>query len=214
MFNDKYDLTKAVLDGRKTMTRRVIPDNIIEAACRDLSWETVHLELTRKQMDLLIDKAALALSYYKIGEIVAVAQKLKDMGYNPRDTKHRSGEIWGLDHCPAWMNKMFVFASECKHHIRFVDIRTERLQDISDDDCMKEGIQAVCTPDGWRYISGGSTIRETDHNRIWSGELKLSEKCAFDSPRAAFANLFNRVSGNGSWDRNPHVYAYSFELVN
>ena len=213
MFNDKYGLTGAVLDGHKTMTRRIIPDKIIEASYRDVSWETVHLELTGEQIDLLTDKAVIARSYYKVGDIVAVAQNLKDMGYNPRDTRHRSGEIWGLDHCTAWTNKMFVYASECKHHIRITDIRIERLLDISDDDCIKEGIQALRIPDGWRYVAGGSKICEPDRNRIWSGELKLSEKCAFNSPYAAFADLFDRVSGKGSWDKNPLVYVYSFELM-
>lgn len=218
MFNDKYGLTGAVLDGRKTMTRRIIKTpktmegrDVYGAASvrKPGSNEIIEVFATDEDGAQINN----ILPNYRVGEIVAVAQNLKDMGYNPRDTKHRSGEIWGLDHCTAWTNKMFVYASECKHHIRINDIRIERLLDISDDDCIKEGIQAVRIPDGWKYVAGGSTISESDRNRIWSGELKLSEKCAFNSPYAAFADLFDRVSGKGSWDKNPLVYVYSFELV-
>lgn len=40
------------------------------------------------------------------------------------------------------------------------------------------------------------------------GEYKL-----FDTPREAFASLIDRVSGKGTWDRNPFVFVYDFELV-
>ena len=33
MFNDKYGLTKAVPESRKTMTRRVVPEKLLEAYC-------------------------------------------------------------------------------------------------------------------------------------------------------------------------------------
>ena len=32
MFNDQYCLTKAVLEGRKTQTRRIIPQSVIDMA--------------------------------------------------------------------------------------------------------------------------------------------------------------------------------------
>lgn len=30
MFNDKYGLTQAVLEGRKTMTRRTVPQSVLD----------------------------------------------------------------------------------------------------------------------------------------------------------------------------------------
>ena len=200
MFNDKYGLTGAVLDGRKTMTRRIIPDKIIEASYRDVSWETVHLELTGEQIDLLTDKAVIARSYYKVGDIVAVAQNLKDMGYNPRDTKHRSGEIWGLDHCTAWANKMFVCASECKQHIRITDIRIERLHDISAEDCLKEGItRKWLVPGRWFYYLPNVPVK--------------SKNDVYLSHDEAFATLIDKLSRKKVWEKNPLVFVYSFELV-
>lgn len=56
MFNDKYCLTQAVLAGTKTMTRRVLRDNVPLG-----NWEE-----TKKHLP------------YKVGEVVAIAQPYKD----------------------------------------------------------------------------------------------------------------------------------------
>ena len=191
MFNDRCGLTAAVLEGRKTMTRRAVP-----AGTPLGNWE----EMVKK-------------SRYQVGEVVAVAQNLRDMGYDGREKDWARGNIWGLDHTPAWTNKMFVCASECVHQIRITSVRIERLRDISDDDCYAEGIQAVRATDGWKYVAGGRRISDSERNRIWAGEIKISDKCAFNTPREAFSALIDKVSGRGTWENNPYVFVYSFELV-
>ncbi len=190
MFNDKYGLTQAVLEGRKTMTRRIaqgLSSNYNRANYGSLS-EGYNLRNGR----LFFRKnQTIYRSVYAIGEIVAVAQSLRDMGYDPRDTKHKSGAIWGLDHTPAWTNKMFVSASECIHQIRITNVRAERLQDISDQDCLREGIIKMTFDtfsfDSWKFFT---------HN-----------------PREAFAALIDKISGKGTWDSNPLVFVYEFELL-
>ena len=57
MFNDKYCLTLAVLNGNKTMTRRVLRDNVPLG-----NWEETIKHLP-----------------YKVGDIVAIAQPYKDI---------------------------------------------------------------------------------------------------------------------------------------
>lgn len=175
MFNDKYGLTKAVLEGRKTMTRRIVPGR--------------YLGEFPNEVDLF--EAIYNGHAFMKGEVVAVAQCLRDMGYDARDTKHKSGAIWGLNHTPAWTNKMFVSASECIHQIRITNVRVERMQDISDEDCIREGIRKMTFDtfsfDSWKFFAR--------------------------SPREAFAALIAKVSGKGIWDRNPWVFVYEFELV-
>ena len=204
MFNDKYGLTKAVLEGRKTMTRRVVPEKLLEAyydyddyvnavAPRDIPCSREY------EKEFFLRRAR-----FNVGEVVAVAQCLRDMGYDPRDTKHKSGAIWGLDHTPAWTNKMFVSASECIHQIRITDIRVERLQDISDEDCLREGIynwkDAPDCPPGHK----DSKIECYGYDGSWDGHL---------TPITAFAALIDKISGKGTWESNPWVFVYEFELV-
>lgn len=78
------------------------------------------------------------------------------------------------------------------HRIRITDIVVERLQDISDEDCLKEGIEYVRSID--KYFFCGVNYY-------------------FDTPRAAFAELIDKVSGKGTWEKNPYVFAYEFETV-
>ena len=218
MFNDKYGLTDAVLEGRKTMTRRrIVPPRTMEG--KDVyGFAVVKYPRTNQPIEVMAldaDGAQIGniLPKYKVGEVVAVAQNLRDMGYDGREKDWARGNFWGLDHTPEWTNKMFVCASKCVHQIRITSVRIEQLRAISDDDCYAEGVQAVRTTDGCKYVAGGRRISDSERNRIWAGEIKISDKCAFNTPREAFAALIDKVSGRGTWENNPYVFVYSFELV-
>ena len=225
MFDDKYSLTKAVLKGWKTMTRRIISREKYPLL---YSWQQNRLRFEILGNDTLrvwykaepqslrtVDHFDIRIPL-QIGDVVAVAQSLWDMGYDPRDTKHKSGAIWGLDHTPAWTNKMFVSASECIHQIRITGVRVERLQDISDEDCIREGIEEdspyywvpvnMSLPNWRKIVEGVSDMYPNDRDgkaypHFW------------DSPRKAFAALIDKISGKGTWERNPWVFVYEFELV-
>lgn len=93
---------------------------------------------------------------------------------------------------------MFVKADLMPHHIKITGIKVERLQDISDEDCLKEGIIHVST-----FL--GQKIYHTPHV---NGSY-LSTNVA----QEAFAYLIDKVSGKGTWESNPFVFAYEFVLV-
>lgn len=121
MFNDKYCLTLAVLNGNKTMTRRVLRDNVPLG-----NWEETIKHLP-----------------YKVGDIVAIAQPYKDiiecMAEYSDIIINVDGSI-NREYKAGWTNKMFVRANLMPHHIMITDVNAERLQDISKEDCLKEGI--------------------------------------------------------------------------
>lgn len=178
MFSDKYCLTQAVLNGSKTMTRRALRDNVPLG-----NWEE-----TAKHLP------------YKVGEIVAIAQSyhaLNKSGYvSPKWCEHTCESSAG------YKNKMFVRADLMPHHIKITDVKVERLQDISDDDIMREGIRYYPSSDKrWSNDSG------------YGYHIPKNGLHLFDTPYKAFANLFERISGKGTWESNPFVVAYSFELV-
>ena len=179
MFNDKYSLTQAVLDGRKTMTRRSIPKKLLE--CIKLYAHGNEEELRHR---------LLANSSYQVGEVVAIAQAYKDI-YN--DAYH----IGLYGRTAGWTNKMYVAAYRMPHHIKITNIRVERLQDISDEDCLKEGL--IYSPVG---VNNYGFYSEKDNCVYY-----------FYTPREAFAALIDKVSGRGTWDSNPLVWVYEFELV-
>lgn len=100
---------------------------------------------------------------------------------------------------PDWTNKMFVKADLMPRHIEFTDRKVERLQDISDEDCLKEGI----------YEDSGDD--EFPPSIFY--EFEGNKDNGFDTPREAFAALIDKVSGKGTWESNPYVWAYEFELM-
>lgn len=204
MFNDKYGLTTAVLEGRKTMTRRLVKsDNIASITTSDGAVH--HVDKTFGSYHEYMDKDGkvwLAWSPYKVGEVVAVAQSYKSIfeeSLNYVIPRYH----WLDDHIDekGYANKMFVKASEMPHKIRITDIKLEHLQDISDEDCLKEGILKKSDFPKKKsfpyYFAGGK--HEWDNS--------------FSTPRKAFAELIDKISGKGTWDSNPYVFVYEFELI-
>lgn len=149
MFNDRFGLTQAVLEGRKTMTRRIVTyplkfrgENVAGYfVCRRPSGEIVEVCL-HDEDERMIDGGQI-FPKFEVGEIVAIAQNYRDSGYAPDslDRHPKDLSIRGLMKDSAgWNNKMFVKSYACKHHIKITNVKVERLQDISDEDCLKEGI--------------------------------------------------------------------------
>lgn len=207
MFNDKFGLTQAVLDGRKTMTRRIIKCPITfrgewvagfnihrrHSDKKIVDWPCMY-DADEREFDM-----GEILPKYKLGEVVAIAQSYKDLGYSPDslDRHPKDLSIRGLMKDSAgWNNKMFVKSYACKHHIKITNIKVERLQEISDDDCLKEGI--------FEWNAGQKDIP------FYS--FSYADIPDYFSPRDAFADLIDKVSGKGTWESNPFVFAYEFVL--
>lgn len=194
-FNDRYGLTKAVLEGRKTMTRRLVPEGAPFG-----NWE----ETLKK-------------SCYQLGEVVAVAQnydevfdefatiayfQLKKFSYliepTPDNFKAFAGQsdVTLPKTLPGWYNKMFVRAELMPHQICITNIQVERLQDISEEDCFREGVDVA-------FQNGHAVSYYRFEN----------SRGHYFTPREAFAGLIDKVSGKGTWERNPWVFVYEFELI-
>jgi hypothetical protein len=199
MFNDRYGLTEAVLSGRKTQTRRIVPRSFFTCMHDILDNNTLVFE------DMYGDWHDIRKSAYalKVSEVVAVAQSYKNVGYDPEAPLMEANGIGGYvktKFSPGWTNKMFIRADLMPHHIRITNVRVERLQDISDSDIKAEGIDYV---NGYSesYFFGFGV--KTD-----KGWIKLG-----NTPREAYAALIDRISGKGTWESNPYVFVYDFELV-
>lgn len=190
MFNDKFLLTQAVLRGDKTQTRRIVKDGT----------PLGNFEETIKHAS------------YKVGEIVAVAQCYKRMyaemiidftKHNYHLSREETAERFRkhYENTAGWDNKMFVKGELMPHKIKITNVRIERLQDISDEDCLCEGI-AYYIPASFQNTEGGFGFHSS------KGGLFL-----FDTARETSAALIDKVSGKGTWESNPYVWVYDFELV-
>lgn len=198
MFNDKYGLTQAVLEGRKTQTRRIIPKDFFS-----LTWDKRDDTLVyENSMGDFIDIRNSKYALCKAGEIVAVAQSYRDCGGVNEEGipmwEIISSKVGGTN--AGWSNKMFVRAELMPHQIRITNVRVERLQDISDEDCLKEGI-----------IKG--KVGSEDTHFMDAYYIPTLKKDPFCTPQGAYSYLIDKISGKGTWDSNPYVFVYDFELV-
>lgn len=199
MFNDRYGLTDAVIEGRKTMTRRLIPDEFF-----GLTWDARGNTLVyENEYGDFIDVRLSKYTRYKVGEIVAVAQNY----FSTYDESKWENGIWynefadgsDITNHAGWLNKMLVKAEYMPHQIRITGIHCERLQDISDAECLKEGVRV-------EFARNGSPMYYYFDTKRW-------REVWFDTPREAFAALIDKVSGRGTWASNPWVVVCEFELV-
>lgn len=196
MFNDKYGLTQAVLDGRKTQTRRIAHAGYIKFpnTCIGLKGSDRN-KLFFKNRNVVVAK-----SHYKIGEEVAIAQKYDDLVQN--DKFYGLCRFYGMPlECIKYKkgcnNKMFVKAELMPHRIRITNIRAERLQYITDEECLAEGIMLQ---------------HNVGHKGVTYSYIPY-EQPLYSTPREAYAALIDKISGKGTWASNPYVFVYEFELI-
>lgn len=199
MFNDKNGLTQAVLEGRKTQTRRIMNPQPEDCSAVHRWYKSAYWK--DKPMSLFVNEdgsvycefcgygaklegGSIFRLPYKVGEIVAVAQSYNSF-YNDECNPNL------FPNGAGWTNKMYVKPELMPHYVIITAVSVERLRDISDVDCMAEGINYY-EQEGFSWCSTG----------------KL-----FDTPREAYAALIDKVSGKGTWERNPYVFVYDFELV-
>ena len=220
MFNDKYGLTRAVLSGQKTMTRRTIkcPSNAFGFRVMRNGVGNWFVEA--------YDDEERPIGYieptYKIGEVVAIAQNYKDAGWDANTLQEayvktptifpdldESEKMNGIIDLPfkyhkGWSNKMFVKADLMPHHIKITNIRVERLQDCSDDDILKEGVFQISTPICRHYNGIGYTFK---------GWTERGVECSSDTPKGAFKALIDKTCGRGTFESNSYVFVYEFKVI-
>lgn len=191
MFNDKYRLTEAVLQKRKTMTRRLVPERVV---IDGKVWAYPKENPYEALRAYILSKAP-----YKVGEIVAISQSYRQVEMEidgqglPLNIKEE------IRHHRGYKNKMYVKAEDMPHKIKIADLKLAFIQEISDEDCIKEGIYALTDDNSNRKPK---TVYTYIGGRI------------FDKPQWAFRSLFIKISRKRKeWEQNWWTYAYEFELV-
>ena len=159
MFNTKYGLEQAVLNGTKTRTWRA-------------------------------DKKP----RYEVGEVIAIKQRYSDLDETWRVAK---GIFYGdcylcTEYQAGWNNKMFVKNELMPHKIKITKVTPCKLQDVTEEECLREGI----------YVFIERIFNFDNSGLPW-----------YDTAKEAFAGLINKLNGKGYWESNPDGYAYEFELV-
>jgi len=188
-------MVRAILDGRKTQTRRVLKPQPVQAAG---PFSDVLIGGDRHPYrvgDTLWVREAFALGHYyddedkPIGDLRPFYAATMDVGrwYDPDADQWRDRPRWRPSiHMPRWASRITL---------RVTDVRVERLQDISEQDAIAEGVLVGQLPGCFH-----------------SGIGRLDVEWRSTAPHA-FEHLWESINGPGTWDANPWVAAISFERL-
>lgn len=100
-----------------------------------------------------------------------------------------------------WKPSIFMPRPVSRILLEITDIRVERLQDISDEDAVAEGILATdkAYKIGSAYFDYSGTLGAQGYN--------------YNSPIASFKTLWQSINGEDSWNDNPWVWVVDFKKV-
>lgn len=204
------EMVRAILDGRKTQTRRVIKpqpwvDNMGNACWKDRNFgqsanHVPHIKALASPIPCSDTKRVLC-PYGKPGDLLWVRETwcLEEPPHIPSVHYRADGEHVVLDDGDGftavnkdgsekspWRPSIHMPRWASRITLRITDVRVERLQDIREDDARAEGCDPVIHEDG----------------AIDCGTRKTT-----------FARLWNRINGPGAWEANSWVWVISFERV-
>lgn len=191
-------MVRAILDGKKTQTRRIV--------------KPLPLRLNRETNSMEIDEEAMAdgriMRLNRFGQPGDRLWVRETWGYHPdysescRRVDYRAdpghtydGHRWRPSiHMPRWASRI---------SLEVVSVRVERLHDISEADALAEGIKRYSfrPDDGWPLCDGYTHLPD-------DGKCTL-----YPTAAEAYRELWESINGTGSWDANPWVWVIEFKKV-
>jgi len=111
----------------------------------------------------------------------------------------------GTYHPFKWRPSIFMPRRASRLTLEVTAVRVERLNDISEADAMAEGVECEA------YENGRPVSRcWWDYGRkCWSGAFPNGKEAA-----GSFRTLWEEINGPGSWEANPWVWVIEFKRVN
>jgi len=234
-------MVRAILDGRKTQTRRAIKPvptingvgAIFDEGDRQEDfvepyWVFPETCKYGKPGDLLWVRETWAPLYGKPGDLLWVRETWAPLA----DCVVLNCAYYRLDHEEArssgsrvdvkWRPSIHMPRWASRITLRITDIRVERLQDISEEDARAEGCEARPFPGPWwqgyRDLGDGElfhqqAVGETPPDWMIEPKKMPSTPWLDQSARDGFWSIWMGLHGSGAWEANPWVWVVAFERV-
>jgi hypothetical protein len=207
-------MVRAILEGRKTQTRRVVK---LKKYFKD---DIEPLKLTHDVMAEMIELDG--CPYGKPGDRLWVREKHKVRGlcsgcyeyacdcghFEVTYAADNKINVLGEWDCESdfpkneyWRPSLFMPRFLSRLTLGITNVRVERLQDISEADSRAEGITEALNYSGSAGWGDLNSIPFQQHN----GDLY--------SCKNSFMHLWNGINGDGSWNQNPWVWVIEFNQI-
>lgn len=196
LFNDQ--MVRAILEGRKTVTRRVVKDTgfyAIDAAIHgnDVALREREALSTRcpygEPGDRLWVRETWGLQVRSYGG--GAGEFIVYRATNPDAIYCRSSE--GREYPVKWKPSIHMRRHSSRILLEITAVRVDRLQDISEEQALAEGVRG----------------EPCDHARQACADIG----CWGDTAKGAFGFLWESLNGEGSWAANPWVWVIEFKRV-
>ena len=185
----RTEMVRAILDGRKIQTRRVVknPENYYMDEMLDGLWPYKSLGNPAK------------CPYGKVGDVLWVRETWAPLGDYPLCNYTFMYKADVSKPYSKWKPSIHMPFAAARIFLRIKSVRVERLQDIDWKEAKAEGIQQF-----WMYggvsVIGVPGLIYPKPNQAWT----YTE---------AFSKLWESINGPESWESNPWVWVVEFEPI-
>lgn len=208
-------MVQAILDGQKSQTRRIIkdihPDSVSMFKASYANHQIGFGWIEPNQFNIPEENQLISLikcPYGHPGELLWVRETFKPVpgGYAFHADKH-------INWCKRikkekWKPSIHMPKEAARIWLEMEEIRVERLQDISEEDAIAEGISQVDdSPVLYNnYLFDVKTA-------MWPEYGSLTKTYGFTNPVDSFRSLFEKINGPASWLQNPWVWVVKFKVL-
>ena len=169
-------MVQAILDGRKTQTRRVIkpqPLDVVTYADQRVWYPEV------------------IKCPYEVGDVLWVRETFTNSEEYPFIFYKADADDVSI----KWKPSIFMPKSACRLFLQVKSVRVERLQDITEEDAIAEGIERI----------------KKDGMLSFRSYAVKHDACVY--PYVSFQTLWHKINGPTSWVKNPWVWVIEFEKI-
>ena len=201
-------MVQAILEGRKTMTRRTKGLEQVNENPNDWGFHNVSTDETRtffhfRKAEGEKIKQIFGTSNFKVGDVLWVRETHRALvdcatgEFAYWSYKADMPDDFHKQYPHKWKPSIFMPKSACRIFLKVKSIQVERLQDISEQDAIAEGVEKI------------ADYGTTGYRLYTEPEASYSDIDAMYS----FESLWQSINGRTSWDANPFVFVYEFERI-
>jgi hypothetical protein len=213
-------MVQAILAGTKSQTRRIVPEYLqiyntvtkhITSGEFDFHFDGgvgQYVKPKYQPGDILYTKEAYyAYGYWETKGVTKTGKPKKvfiDITLPDFDYLYLTGSPTpekietGMTNQIGWYkrNSLFMPREACRLFLEITDIRVERLQDISEEDAISEGVEKL-----------GNILLWTYKDYLTNNQVRQY------SARQSYMSLWDKINGPGSWEKNPFVWKITFKKI-
>ena len=206
-------MVQAVLAGRKTQTRRLIK----EAAGWDSNWKVSpideeHLDGVQRYEMSCGTQYSLPWfkSKYQPGDILYVRETWQVVRYAPPGSSQLQDLYvfkadttdFGEYEITKWKPSLFMPKAAARIFLQVTDVRAERLQDITEENAIAEGVESFLEHNGRLYRDYSIDPEDNEGHNYFRNQIH------------SFKSLWDSINKKTSpWENNDWVWVYSFEKI-